>query len=180
MVEEKRIIDPGTFGGSQASKNLSDILTNQHPQCVRRVGAFYGSFSEMMVQMMNSWKHFYNGGLLELMQLYRDKKFQLVKDSNLPEVVKSHLLNVMTQQYRLYRKVAKNLIERQRQENLPKQRFHIGQHVFPMHDVKDSYGETYISKGEVVKVQNYHEDQKGYEYELPYGFCLGEKDLRRV
>lgn len=174
------MIDPGTFGGSKASKNLASILNTEYPRCCRKVGMHYNKFSEMMVQMMNSWRHFYSGGLLELMELYRAKKFEVVKKSKLPPVVESHLLNVMSQQYRLYRKVAKNLLERHQKENLPKQRFHVGQHVMVMHDVRDAYGEIYISKGEVVKVQNYDESRKGYEYELPHGFCLGEEDLRRV
>jgi hypothetical protein len=172
------MIDPHTFGGSKASENLAAILNNDHPRLGRKVGAFYHDFSERMCQMMHCWRFFPRGGLLELMELFRDKKIERVKQAKLPTVVESHLLNVMAAQYRTYRRCAKELIEKN--AKIVDKKFQIGQWVTVMDDIKDSYGETYIPKGSKVKVQNYHENQTGYEYELTYGFCVGKDALMRI
>lgn len=172
------MIDPHTFGGSKASENLASILNNEYPRLCRKVGAYYNDFSERLCQMTHCWRFFPRGGLLELMELFRAKKFELIRNSNLPAVVESHLLNVMSVQYRTYRKCVKELIDKN--ADFVDRKFHIGQHVTVLCDINDAYGETYIPKGSKVKVQNYHEDKKGYEYELPYGFCVGKDWLRRI
>jgi hypothetical protein len=55
-----------------------------------------------------------------------------------------------------------------------------GDEVKVLYDIKDSYFETYISKGEKVIIKDVHMNQVGYEYELPCGFCVGKKDLEMV
>ena len=172
------MIDPHTFGGSKASENLAKILNTEHPRLCRKVGSYYNEFSERLCQMIHCWRFFPRGGLSELMELYRAKKLETIRKAKLPMLVESHLLNVMTVQYRTYQRCAKELIDRN--EALVDRKFHIGQWVTVTDDINDSYGETYIPKGARVKVQNYHEGQKGYEYELPYGFCVGKDSLRRI
>jgi hypothetical protein len=55
-----------------------------------------------------------------------------------------------------------------------------GQLVKLNRDIKDSYGETYLSNGETVQIKKVIPEQKGYEYELPYGFCVGEESIKLV
>jgi hypothetical protein len=56
----------------------------------------------------------------------------------------------------------------------------IGDKVRLLHDIKDAYMETYLSKNEIVKIKDIHLDYKGYEYELPYGFCIGRNEFIRI
>jgi hypothetical protein len=102
-MKQKRLtvkVNPYTFGGSTASGNLSKMLNDQYPHLVSKVGAYYGKFSEHCNNCVRAAKHFPNGGLGIMMCLYKEHKFESIKKSGMPEVVITHLLNVMTYSYR--------------------------------------------------------------------------------
>jgi uncharacterized protein (DUF3820 family) len=102
-MKQKRLtvkVDPHTFGGSVTSKHLSNILNDQYPHLVSKVGAYYCMFAEHNNNCVRAAKHFPNGGLGIMMQLYKNHKFESIKKSGMPEIVITHLLNVMTYLYR--------------------------------------------------------------------------------
>jgi len=160
------MVDPHTFGGSKASENLADILENHYPRLIPKVSRY-------------AWNHRY-AGLASLMALHKEKKLAQVQDSNLPEEVKSHLLNVMCVVYHEKLKVIKSMHE----HNAPKsdrRDFEIGQKVKLLYDVKDDYMETYIPKGSVVKIEGFRKLKEYlYIYKLPYGFWVGKDWLEKV
>jgi len=104
-------LDYHTFGGTEASETLAFMLTTKYPMCIHKVSSYYHQYNRDVTNMMYAWKHFKNGGLLELMELHKQKKFSVINNSNLPAEVKSFLLNVMSVSYYAKRKVVKNLLK---------------------------------------------------------------------
>ena len=47
-------------------------------------------------------------------------------------------------------------------------------------DVMDDYHDIYYSKGTVVNVLKLYPEQKGYEYQIGHGFCIGEEDFEHI
>ena len=104
-------LDRHTFGGTAASEMLAFMLITKYPMCIHKVSGYYHQYNRDVTNMVYAWKHFKNGGLLELMELHKQKKFSIVNNSNLPAEVKSFLLNVMSVSYYAKRKVVKNLLK---------------------------------------------------------------------
>lgn len=100
MKQNYHKLDKHTFGGTRASENLVDMLLKEYPQCISKVSKFYHKFNAHMTSCVYALKHFPDGGLITMMELYRDHIFDNVNKSNLPEIVKTHLLNVMTYSFR--------------------------------------------------------------------------------
>jgi hypothetical protein len=99
-------LDPHTFGGSRASEALADILSKQHPNLISKVACVYHHFSVCMKGLRKSWPNFKGTEAIFLMELCRTHLFDKVKNFNLPPLVESHLLNIMTASYRDNRKIA--------------------------------------------------------------------------
>lgn len=102
-------LDPYTFGGTVASENLANILNTRYPQCIAKVSRYYHKFTSHLTNCIYAWRHFPDNGFILMMDLYKEHKFKTVKESNLPEVVKSHLLNIMSGTYREKIKIVKRL-----------------------------------------------------------------------
>jgi hypothetical protein len=103
-MKQKRLtvkVDPHTFGGSPASENLAKILNDHYPHLVSKVSCFYHKFTEHLTNCLYSARHFPNGGLRTMMELYKQHKFESIRKSGMPDVVISHLLNVMTTSYKI-------------------------------------------------------------------------------
>ena len=112
-------LSPHTFGGERASENLAEILRTQYPVLVWRVGRYYGRFTRILSSLVSSYEHFSRkADLTRIMEMYRDEEFGRVKKLNLPQIVESHLLNVMTAAYR----EKLNGISRKRRKNHKRQK----------------------------------------------------------
>jgi hypothetical protein len=112
-MKQKRLtikVAPHTFGGTPASENLSKILTENYPQLVSKVGAYYSKFTEHSTNCIYAAIHFPNGSLETMMLLYKNHIFESIKESGMPTVVISHLLNVMTVSYRKSLYIARRLM----------------------------------------------------------------------
>ena len=98
-MKQKRLtkkIDSRTLGGNQAGINLVEMLNERYPQLISKVSAYYHKFNDHLTSLIYSQKHFiHKGVLVQIMHLYRDYKLNIVKNSTLPDEVKSHLLNIM-------------------------------------------------------------------------------------
>ena len=99
MRQKPYKLDPHTLGGTKASETLAKILNEQFPQCIAKTSAFYHKFTAHLASCVRSSKCFSDGGLATMVQLYKEHKFKVVRNSNLPEIVKSYLLNVMSVSY---------------------------------------------------------------------------------
>jgi hypothetical protein len=102
-MKQKRLtvkVDPHTFGGSVASENLTKILNEKYPHLVAKVGAYYGKFTEHSTNCVYAAIHFPNGSLETMMNLYKEQQFETIRKSGMPDLVISHLLNVMTVAFR--------------------------------------------------------------------------------
>lgn len=109
MKQNFEKLDRHTFGGTKASENLADMLITKYPRCISKTSKFYHKFNAHMTSCVYALKHFPNGGLITMMELYRDHIFDSVNKSSLPEEVKTHLLNVMTYSFRWKYKVVKEI-----------------------------------------------------------------------
>jgi len=58
--------------------------------------------------------------------------------------------------------------------------FRRGDKVTVNYDIRDSYGDIYICKGHEVTVGKVIPEQKGYEFQIDYGFCVGADALTKV
>lgn len=67
-----------------------------------------------------------------------------------------------------------------RRNEIARHRIKAGDLVKLLVNVNDSYGETYLSKGSKVKITQIFPNQVGYEYGVPYGFCVGRDDFEKV
>jgi hypothetical protein len=56
----------------------------------------------------------------------------------------------------------------------------VGDKVRLLHDIRDAYQEIYLSEGDVVRITKIHTEYKGYEYCIPYGFCIGRDEFVRL
>lgn len=56
----------------------------------------------------------------------------------------------------------------------------VGEKVKLSDDIRDRYGEIYLSKGEIVEISKIDEEKKGYEYELPYSFYVGRDRFEKL
>jgi len=111
-MKQKRLtvkIDPHTFGGSPASESLAKIL-NEHPRFVSKVGAYYHKYTEHLTECLYAANHFAGGSLRPMMELYKQHKFESIKKSGMPEVIISHLLNVMSTYYKINLRVINRIM----------------------------------------------------------------------
>lgn len=64
--------------------------------------------------------------------------------------------------------------------NSPNSFFKKGDKVTVKDDIRDEYQEVYIYAGQEVEIKDVIPSQIGYEYKLPYGFCVGADDLTKI
>lgn len=113
-MKHKRLtikVDPHTYGGSPASEKLSAILNENYPNLVTKVGAYYHKFTEHLSNCVYASHYFPNGGMRIMMELYKRNKFEAIKKSGMPEVIISHLLNVMSFSYKINLRAADELMK---------------------------------------------------------------------
>jgi len=101
MIKKYSKLSPHTFGGSRASENLTEMLNTQYPHIISKVSRHYHSFTRHMVDCLHASKHFSDGGFGVMVELYKQHKFDIVRQSNMPDFVKSHLLNIMSTSYKI-------------------------------------------------------------------------------
>ena len=104
------MIDFHTFGRTKAGETLVIFLNEKYPKLTSKVSVYYHKYARDMRSMRNAANCFQNGGLLELMDLHKQKKFEAVKNSSLPTELKSYLLNVMQVLYAENLKEIKGLL----------------------------------------------------------------------
>lgn len=113
-MKQKRLtvkIDPHTFGGSPASESLAMILNDQYPNLVSKVSVHYHKFHRHLTTCLYSAHNFPDGSLEAMMELYKQHKFTMINKSDMPDVVKSHLINVMSASYKINLKVVSRLMK---------------------------------------------------------------------
>jgi hypothetical protein len=59
-------------------------------------------------------------------------------------------------------------------------KFRVGEEVRLNVDVKDAYGETYLSRNTNIKIEDVDPKKEGYEYGIPHGFYVGEQYLEKL
>ena len=96
---EKGELDPYTFGDSKAAINLAKILSEpEHRKYSSKVSVFYGRFNQRMMAIYAVRDFSIRQHLSWLiMKDARDK----IGSSVMPELVKSHLLNIMNRVYKM-------------------------------------------------------------------------------
>ena len=109
MRQKPYKLDPHTFGGSPASESLASILNN-NPRYVAKVSAYYHKFTEHLTNCLYSAQHFPNGTFNVMMELYKEHRFEHIRNSGMPDVIISHLLNVMTTSYKTNLRVVNRLM----------------------------------------------------------------------
>ncbi len=67
-----------------------------------------------------------------------------------------------------------------RRNEIARFKIKVGDKVKLLMNVRDAYGEIYLGEGETVEIENIHTNQVGYEYEVPYGFCISRDDFEKV
>lgn len=98
MRQKPYNLDPHTLGGTKASENLAKILM-ENPKLIRRVSSCYHKFTSIMAGLAKSAEHMDSGTVIEILHLYRNKKFAEVRRVNYPPNIESHLLNILTVAY---------------------------------------------------------------------------------
>jgi|APCry1669193128_1035447.scaffolds.fasta_scaffold15299_2 hypothetical protein len=112
-MKQKRLtvkVDPHTFGGSPASENLAKILNDHHPRLVTKVGAYYHKYTEHLTECLYAAQHFPSGSLRGMMELYKQHRFEHIRNSGMPDTVISHLLNVMSTSYKINLRVINRIM----------------------------------------------------------------------
>lgn len=61
-----------------------------------------------------------------------------------------------------------------------KDKLEIGDHIRLKKDIRDAYMEVYLSEGDIVTITQVYPAQVGYEYQIPYGFCIGKEDFEYI
>lgn len=108
------MIEKHTFGGTKAGENLVSILKETYPRYVHSVSRYYHNFCLMMKHFQSFYKLCKDERILSLMNLYRKNEFNKVNKSKFPDNIKTHLLNILSVQYRVcYHKIRKLIDEKQ-------------------------------------------------------------------
>ena len=94
------MIDKHTFGGSKASETLAMLLNEKYPRSTGKVSRIYHKYTKDLTDIFIMWtSNYYADCIMDLLDLHRKKRMDTVNNSNLPNELKSYLLNVMSVAY---------------------------------------------------------------------------------
>lgn len=94
-------LDAHTFGNTPAAENLIKIL-NDNPLYINRVNRIINKAFVQLKQVSLLEDSIVRG---EVLSLIKNKFVKMINDNNIPDIIKSHVCNVITHKYKIYNKL---------------------------------------------------------------------------